>query len=304
MKHLPSQPAPPQPNPARPTPVPLTPEAFAEDLVFPEGPRWHAGKLWLSDMHGGGVYRFDESGSREEIVRVSGRPSGLGFTSEGRLLVVSMADRRLLRADPSGLTEVADLSALAPGDLNDMVVDASGRAYIGNFGYDPEKGEEPRPTGIILVSPDGAARTVADDLHFPNGSVILPGGRSFVVAESMAGRLTAFDIAPDGGLGGRRVFASLEGRMPDGIAADAEGAIWVSCFMAGEFLRVREGGEVTDRVSLQPSGRRAVACALGGEDRRTLYLLTAETTPEELARGVSRGFVERLRVEVPGAGIP
>ncbi len=279
----------------------LSPEPFANGLVFPEGPRWHAGRLWLSDMHGGKVFRFDEEGTRETVLEVPGRPSGLGFSPDGHLLVVSMADRRLLRVEPSGPIEVADLSALVPGDLNDMVVDAFGCAYIGNFGYDPEKGEAPGPAHILRVTPEGEAQIVADGLHFPNGSVILADGCSFVVAETLAGRLTRFDIGEGGRLENRRVFATLEGCMPDGIAADAEGAIWVSCFMKGEFLRVREGGEVTDCVSV---GRRAVACALGGEDRRTLYMLTAETTPEELSRGESKGFVERVRVEVPGAGLP
>jgi sugar lactone lactonase YvrE len=280
----------------------LLSEAFANGLGFPEGPRWKRGHLWLSDMHGGSVLQFDMQGNRTEVLEVRGQPSGLGFLPDGRLLVVSMKERHLLRLDPEGPVVVADLGALVPGDLNDMVVDERGRAYIGNFGYDGAKGEEPRPTCLVLVTPEGRARVVAEELAFPNGTVILPGNRTLVVAETLGERLTAFDIEKDGSLARRRVFAELPDRMPDGIAADAEGAIWVSCFSTDEFLRVREGGEITHRIAVE--GRRAVACALGGERRRTLFLLTAETTAEELEQGISRGFVERAPVEIGGAGIP
>ena len=280
----------------------LLPEPFADDLVFPEGPRWKDGRLWLSDMHGGSVLSFDEDGRRRVVLEVAQRPSGLGFLPNGRLLVVSMKDRRLLRLDPEGPVEVADLSLLAPGDLNDMVVDERGRAYVGNFGSGGAPGGDRCPTCIVLVEPGGAARVVAEDLSFPNGTVIFPGGRKLVVAETMASRLTAFDVGDDGSLTGRRVFAQLPGRIPDGIALDEEGAIWVSCFTTDEFLRVREGGDITHRVAVD--GRRAVACALGGEQRRTLFLLTALTTPQDLEQGISRGFVERTRVEIGGAGLP
>lgn len=280
----------------------LLAEPFVDGLCFPEGPRWRGGRLWLSDMHGGQVLQFDMQGNRTLVLEVAAQPSGLGFLPDGRLLVVSMRDRRLLRLDAEGPVVAADLSALVPGDLNDMVVDERGRAYVGNFGYDSARGETPRPTCIALVTPEGEARIAAEDLAFPNGTVITPGNRELVVAETMGERLTAFDIEDDGSLTGRRVFAELQGRMPDGLAVDAEGAIWVSCFSTDEFLRVRRGGEITHRVAV--AGRRAVACALGGEGRRTLFLLTAVTTAEDLALGISRGFVERTRVEVAGAGLP
>ncbi len=289
-------------NEANPKVKNLLPEPFVDDLVFPEGPRWRGGSLWLSDMHGGTVLRFDGKGGRTRVLEVPNQPSGLGFLPDGRLLVVSMKDRRLLRLDAEGPVVVADLSALAPGDLNDMVVDECGRAYVGNFGFDGSRGEAPCTTCMALVEPGGAARVVATDLAFPNGTVIFPGGRKLVVAETMAARLTAFDVEEDGALVGRRVFADLPGRVPDGIALDAQGAIWVSCFTTDEFLRVREGGEITHRIAVD--GRRAVACMLGGEQRRTLFLLTAETTPEDLAQGISRGFVERTHVEIAGAGLP
>lgn len=280
----------------------LTPRVLLEGLVFPEGPRWHRGKLWFSDMHAGKVMTVDPEGHSEDVVSVPERPSGLGFLPDGRLLVVSMQNRLLLRLDPDGLRPVVDLSALVSGDLNDMVVDAEGRAYIGNFGYDLLGGAEPKPTNLVLVTPAGKAQVVADNLDFPNGTVITPDGKTLVVAESFGHRLTAFDISPDGSLSGRRIFAELGERTPDGICLDAAGAIWVSAFATDEFVRVLEGGKITHRVPV--SGRRAVASMLGGEDRRTLFLLTAETTIEDLRQSKSKGRIETVRVEVPGAGFP
>lgn len=280
----------------------LTSRVLLEGLVFPEGPRWHRGKLWFSDMHAGKVMTVDPEGHSEDVVSVPERPSGLGFLPDGRLLVVSMQNRLLLRLDPDGLRPVVDLSALVSGDLNDMVVDAEGRAYIGNFGYDLLGGAEPKPTNLVLVTPAGKAQVVADNLDFPNGTVITPDGKTLVVAESFGHRLTAFDISPDGSLSGRRIFAELGERTPDGICLDAAGAIWVSAFATDEFVRVLAGGKITHRVPV--SGRRAVACMLGGEDRRTLFLLTAETTIEDLRQSKSKGRIETVHVEVPGAGFP
>lgn len=274
-----------------------------EGLAFPEGPRWRDGRLWLSDMHDHRVLAMDPDGGGEEIVaEVPGRPSGLGWLPDGRLLVVSMEDRRLLRLEPGGLVEHADLSALASFHCNDMVVDAHGRAFVGNFGFDlHDEGATRRPAELIRVDPDGRAEVVADDLRFPNGTVITPDGCTLVVGESFGARLTAFDLGEDGSLSRRRVWAQLEGAVPDGVCLDAEGAIWVASPVSNEVLRVREGGEVADRV---PTTQMAIACMLGGADRRTLYVLTAATThPEEAAR-LRSGRVEALAVEVPGAGLP
>ncbi len=279
------------------------PEAvLCEDLVFAEGPRWRDGRLWLSDMHAGLVLAIDPDGRRETIARVPARPSGLGWLPDGRLLVVSMHDRKLLRLDPGGLVVHADLAPLVTGDPNDMVVDDRGRAYVGNFGYDMLGGARPAPANLVLVTPDGKARVVADDLRFPNGTAITEDRSTLVVAESFGARLTAFRIEPDGSLSDRRLFADLGGRTPDGICIDAENAVWASCFGQDEFVRVLDGGEIVDRVDV--SGRRAVACALGGSDRRTLFLLTAETSIEDLAQSKSRARVESVRVDVPGGGIP
>jgi sugar lactone lactonase YvrE len=280
------------------TPTVLT----TEGIVFPEGPRWHAGKLWFSDIHGARVMTVDPQGRLAPVVDVPTRPSGLGFDPRGRLLIVSMRDRRLLRFENGELDTVADMSGLMPGDANDMVVDGQGRAFIGNFGYDLFSGAEPRPGSLVVVDVDGRARAVADELAFPNGTVITPDGKTLIVAESFGNVLTAFNVKPDGSLSGRRFFAHLGDRTPDGICLDAEGAVWVSCFGQDEFIRVWEGGEIAARVAVP--GRRAVACMLGGEDRRTLFMLTAETTLEELSQGKSKGRIETARVDVPGAGYP
>jgi sugar lactone lactonase YvrE len=272
-----------------------------DGLAFPEGPRWRDGKLWFSDMHGDRVMTVDLEGRTETVVEVPGWPSGLGWLPDGRLLVVSMTDRRLLRLDPGGLAQVADLSALASFHCNDMVVDAQGRAYVGNFGYDVHGGGAVTNGALVLVAPGGEARVVADDLRFPNGTVITPDGRTLVVGETLAQRLTAFDIEDDGSLGGRRVWAQLERALPDGICLDAEGGIWVANVGGAEVLRVLEGGEVTQRL---PVSTQAFACMLGGPERRTLFVCTAEVSEPEKARANPTGRIEIAEVEVPGVGLP
>ena len=234
-------------------------------------------------------------------MNVPGQPSGLGWLPDGRLLVVSMLDRRLLRLDDEGLVEVADLSALATGPCNDMVVDAEGRAYVGNFGFDRHQGEEPRTAVLVRVDPDGRVTVADEELWFPNGSVITPDGRTLIVGETRAARLTAWDRAPDGSLSRRRVFAELGQNVPDGICLDAEGAVWCADPRNNEIIRVVEGGEVVQRIS---SGRLgAYACMLGGEDRRTLFVCTNATSGPAAAEARA-GRVEYARVDVPGAGLP
>jgi len=272
-----------------------------EGLAFPEGPRWREGKLWFSDLHSYRVMNVDLEGRAKHVVDVPGRPSGLGWLPDGRLLVVSMTDRRLLRLDPGGLTEVADLSALASFDLNDMVVDTEGRAYVGNFGFDLFHDAPPKPAELIVVTPEGRSAVVADGLMFPNGAVII-GGRTLVVAESFAARLTAFDLERNGSLSNRRIWATLpEGVTPDGICADAEGGIWLASPLSGELIRAREGGEITHRYK---PDHAPYACMLGGADRRTLFLATAETHDPEEAKAKRSGRIETVRVEIPGAGLP
>jgi len=271
-----------------------------EGLRFPEGPRWHDGRLWFSDMHAKEVIAVDLEGRAETIVRVPGDPSGLGWLPDGRLLVVSMQDRRLLRLDPGGLAEVADLSGIASYHCNDMVVDAEGRAYVGNFGFDLHAGGPPAPANLALVHPDGRAEIAAADLRFPNGTVITPDGRTLVVGESFGACLTAFDVAADGSLSGRREWARLQGAVPDGICLDAEGAIWVASPIGGKVLRVREGGEITHSLDVETD---AFACMLGGPEGTTLFVCTAaDSNPEKT--GDRRGRIEVVDVAVPRAGLP
>lgn len=276
-------------------------ETLVDGLRFGEGPRWHEGRLWFSDMHAQTVFELSPEGTLEAICEVPQDPSGLGWLPDGRLLVVSMRDRRVLRREADGsLVEHADLSALAPFYCNDMVVDATGRAFVGNFGFDLHGGAAPVPTVLLRVDPDGTVQVAAEDLFFPNGTVITPDGGTLIVAETFGRRLTAFDLGPGGTLSNRRVWAELpEDRVPDGICLDAEGGIWAASPLGNACLRLTEGGTVTDVVELDQG---AFACMLGGEDRRTLYVLTAaDSDPKATAR---TGRVELTRVEVPGAGWP
>jgi sugar lactone lactonase YvrE len=270
-------------------------------LAFPEGPRWHEGKLWFSDMHTHHVMTVGLDGKSAIVVEVPAWPSGLGWLPDGRLLIVSMTDRRLLRLDPDGLKVAADLNGLASFHCNDMVVDGKGRAYIGNFGYDLISGAPAKPAELILVTPDGKARVVARDLQFPNGTVVTSDGRTLVVGESMGHRLTAFDITADGGLTNRRIWAELGDAVPDGIALDAENCIWVASPLTHELLRVREGGNVAERhkFELMP-----IACALGGHDRRTLFVLLAESIDPDECRAKRSARIETMAVAVAGAGWP
>lgn len=273
-----------------------------DGLAFPEGPRWREGRLWFSDQVAGEVLSVDLDGRREVVCRLASQPSGLGWTAAGELLVVSMLARRLLRLEQGlVLVKVADLEGLAGGPCNDMAVDAAGRAYVGNFGFDMYGGEPPRATRLVLVEPDGAARSVGEDLRFPNGTVITPDGRTLIVAETFGRRLTAFDVEPDGSLSGRRTWA--EGDFtPDGACLDAEGCVWIAAVGAHAVLRLAEGGEVRDRVDVG-EGRDAYACMLGGPERRTLFVCTASTHGPETAR-LRDGRIEMVDVAAPGAGLP
>jgi sugar lactone lactonase YvrE len=281
------------------------PEVVAKGLAFGEGPRWRDGRLWFSDMHDHAVKTYaPESGKVEKVVEVPGSPSGLGWDAKGRLLIVSMDDRRLLRFDDGNLAEVADLSSYTEQPINDMVVSEQGTAYIGSFGFDLHAGEKPRATVLLGVDvTTGAHRIVADEMRFPNGMVITPDGSTLIVGESFGACLTAFAIQPDGSLADRREWAALDGgAVPDGICLDAEGCVWVSSPSTHEFLRVREGGEVVQRI---PTGDvLAIACMLGDDDRKTLYMLTSKGLDPEKAAELRTGRLERTRVDVPGAGLP
>lgn len=278
-------------------------DVLLEGLAFGEGPRWHDDRLWFSDMHRHIVQALDiSSGEVTTIVEVPGAPSGLGWLPDGTLLVVSMEDRRVVRFEDGVLREHADLSAWAMFHCNDMVVDAVGRAYVGNFGFDLHGGAAPAPAVMVRVDPDGSARPAVDDLMFPNGTVITPDGSTLIVGESFGARLTAFDVDADGSLSRRRVWAQLDGgAVPDGICLDAEGAVWLASPTTNECVRVLEGGEVTDRVALD---RGAFACALGGDDRRTLLICSALESDPSTSVALASGRIEAVRVDVPGAGLP
>ncbi len=275
---------------------------LAGGFGFVEGPRWRDGRLVFSDMRSRQVLALDLDGVVEEVCVVEGRPSGIGWLPDGRMLVVSMNDRRVVRLEPDGaVVEHADLSGLASAPCNDMVVDGRGNAYVGNPGYDMRNPPTPVPAAeLVLVRPDGSAEVVDRSVLFPNGPAVTPDGRTLIVAETMAARLSAFDIEEDGTLSHRRTYAGLPGRSPDGIALDAEGAVWVADATGGACVRVREGGEVTDVIE---TGRGCFACALGGPERTTLFVLTGEGFSGEAIRKRTAA-IETAEVAVPGAGWP
>jgi len=269
------------------------------DLAFPEGPRWRGGRLYFSDQHDHRVVAMTPDGTAETVVEVPKQPSGIGWLPDGRMLVVSMLDRRVLRLDGGELVEHADISHLAPAPCNDMVTDARGRSYVGNFGFDMYGGAPPRNTNVVAVDADGRAWVAADDVRFPNGSVVTPDNGTLIVGESMGAALLAFDIAGDGTLTNRRVWADLRphGATADGICLDAEGAVWVACPFSERVLRIAEGGALLQTVH---TGRGTYACALGGDDRRTLYVCTAEGHEPEECRAKRAGRIDAVLVDVPG----
>jgi sugar lactone lactonase YvrE len=282
------------------TPAPK-PKPLLEGLTFTEGPRWREGKLWFSDFYTHRVMTVDLQGRSETIAEVPQQPSGLGWTPDGTLLIVSMLDRKLMRLDGKALRVVADLSGFATGPCNDMTVDKQGRAYVGNFGFDRSKNEPERTTCIARVDPDGRVSKAADGLMFPNGTVITPDGKTLIVGETFGHRLTAFDVSGDGTLSRKRVFADLPDVFPDGMCLDAEGALWVADARGKRVVRVFEGGRIAQTISTGEQG--AYACMLGGDDRRTLFICTSSNSgPGQAAK--RDGKIETVRVDVPGAGLP
>lgn len=270
---------------------------LADGFTFLDCPRWKDGKLWMSDMVGEAVYTLAEDGQRHLLKELPSRPAGLSFLSDGRLVIASMRDRRLYALNKSGELDLyADLSSAASGDLNDTVIDSAGNIFVGNFGFDLAGGEDPKPTELHKVAPDGQISVAADSMVFPNGAVLTPDGRTLIVAETFANRLTAFTRSSDGELSERRVWAELPDHLPDGICLDSSGAIWVSSIGPGVFLRVAKGGEVLE--TLKPQAARAVACCLGGADGKTLFALTFDGSLEEIWTGVKKAQVETFRVSV------
>ncbi len=269
---------------------------LVDGVDFGEGPRWRDGTLWYSDFYQQRVYRVTLEGERSTVVELDDRPSGLGWLPSGDLLIVAMTSRRVLRFDGATLSEHADISALTVNKCNDMVVDSVGNAYVGHFGFDLEAGAEFAAASLILVRPDGSAQVAADDIAFPNGSVITPDGATLIVGQSFGGSYLAFDIADDATLSNRREWASIPGTAPDGCAQDSEGAIWFSDAIGSQVVRVLPGGQVTHRVATpQPT----FACELGGPSGRTLFVLTSPSADPREVAGTGAGAIYTLEVEVP-----
>lgn len=272
----------------------LIPEPLAKGFCFGEGPRWFEGLLWFSDMLGEAVHTVDMRGSLTTLPLPGRSPSGLGFRPDGSLLIASTEDRQVLRYDGETVEVTADLAALTPVNLGDMVVDDAGRAYLGCQAFSGG--------AIIRLDADDTATIAAEDLDFPNGMVITPDRKTLIVAESTGRRLTAFTIGDDGGLSDRRIFADGLDGPPDGIALDAEGAVWAAMTLAHQFERITEGGAVTDRIDM--GDRAAIACAFGGPARRTLFLLSSTDAYPQRLVGTRLSQLDAVTVDTPGAGLP
>ncbi|HEX6469097.1 MAG TPA: SMP-30/gluconolactonase/LRE family protein [Streptosporangiaceae bacterium] len=284
-----------------------------DGFSYLEAPRWHDERIWFSDFYTHRVISAREDGSDMRVeASVSQQPSGLGWLPDGRLLVVSMRDRRILRREPDGtLVTHADLSRHATGHVNDMVVDAHGRAYVGNFGFDLMGGAPLEPAALHRVDPDGTVTEVATDLWFPNGSVITRDG-ALLVNETFGNRVTAFDLTENGELTNRRTWAEFGplpthrdigdvlpelAVAPDGCCLDAEGALWVADGIGARLLRVTEGGKIVDEVS---PGSPVFACALGGSDGKTLFACAAPDFDEAARTAAREARLIAIQVTVPG----
>lgn len=290
---------------------------IAREFSYLEGPRWHENRIWFSDFYTHRVFSAEEDGGDLRVeAEVPGQPSGLGWLPDGRLLVASMRDAKLLRREPDGqLVTHAERGTLDQGHMNEMLVDEQGRAYLGSFGFDLMGGADLEPAKLLRMDPEGSVTVVAEDMWFPNGTVLTPDG-VLLVGETLANRITAFDRAADGSLGNRRSWATFgpapsgrtlaevlpQGKLaPDGCCLDAEGALWVADALHARVVRVREGGEILEEIS---PGIGVFACMLGGADGRTLYLCAAPDFQESARKPVREASLLAVRVEVPHAGLP
>ena len=286
-------------------------KVLAEGIYFGEGPRWRDGRLWFSDFYAHTVKSVSLAGDLRTEFEIDDQPSGLGWMPDGSMLIVSMTKRQLLRRTADGKIGVhADLGHIATFHCNDMVVDATGRAYVGNFGFDLDGEIASRGAASIFtdhvtaklacVAPDGAVSVAASDMHFPNGTVITPDGKTMIIAETFACVLTAFDIGADGALSNRRVWAPTGARVPDGIALNADGAVWIANATAPECALIAEGGEVLEVID---TGAPCFACMLGGDDGKTLFMMTAGGSGAH-ASEAANGKVLIATVDSPHAGRP
>lgn len=271
-------------------------------LSFTEAPRWRDNRLWFSDCHVGRVLSINEAGSDRVEAVMPGPCSGIGWRSDGTLLVLLTQARQLVAYANGQVDPVADLTSTMPGPGTEMIADRRGRAYIGNAGFDFRQAEQPRSTHLIMVDENGKPSIVADDLEFPNGTVITPDEKMLIIAETRAGRLSAFSLSEDGLLSNRRTFAELGDVMPDGICLDQEGAVWVASPNTKQVVRVSPAGKIVLRVSTGDRG--AYACMLGGADRKTLYVATGSVFEFGKTHPKLPGGIEAVKVSVPGAGVP
>jgi sugar lactone lactonase YvrE len=286
---------------------------------FFEAPRWHEGRWWLSDFYRHRVITVTTDGREEHVMAVEGQPSGMGWLPDGSLLVVSMKHHRVLRRSADGDVSLhADVSEHCTGHLNDMVVSAAGVAYAGNFGFDLMGMGDPRPAALIRIDPDGSSSVAAEDLLFPNGSVITPDGTTLIVGETAGSRYTAFTIESDGSLSGRRVWAQVAPPPPittfeetisqlrfgpDGCSSDAEGMIWSADEVNARCVRIAPGGEIVEEIAA-PEGLNCFACMLGGDDGRTLLMCVAPDFLEHNRVGSTDARLVTTTVDVPRAGLP
>lgn len=277
-----------------------TPRILVDGGLYFEGPRWHRGRLWVSDTLARAVVSIGADGGVERQASFDDIPCGLGFMPDGDLVALTMFGRRLFRVADAGLEPYADLSGVAAGTIDDMVIDAEGRAYVGDLGFNLLEGPVTGPVGRLILVAGGESRVVAEGLHFPNGIAISEDGKILLVAETSGGTIAEFSVASDGSLTFVRRFGSIE--EPDGICLDRERAVWVASFKGDAFVRVDPRGNVVERIDTP--GRRAIACVLGGADRRTLFAVTADTTSEDLLKGRSSSRIEMYDVKIPGAGFP
>lgn len=286
--------------------------------AFFEGPRWRDGTWWASDFYRHRVSRYHPDGTEVLVVEVEAQPSGLGWLPDGSLVIASMKDRKVLRFTGGELTTLADLSDYCGGHLNDLVVDDAGHVFVGDFGFDLMGGGEAQTASLKRVDLDGTVTVVADGLHFPNGSVITPDGATLIVGETLGNRYTAWDLAADGSLSGRRVWAQLGPEVtastteevlgqlviaPDGCTLDAEGHIWAADAVGARAVRLAPGGDVVDEVPA-PEGMGVFACALGGEDGTTLLMCVAPDFLEHNRAAAREAALVATEVEVPHAGKP
>jgi sugar lactone lactonase YvrE len=265
----------------------------AEGFGFPQSPRWRDGRLWFSDLLAGHIHVMDDAGQNVALIDIGDQACGLGWSPHGHLIVAT-TNGRLLRFNGRRLVEFADLSGITDHHLNDLLVDPTGRAYISCSGFDDQQTTAPRPTRLILVEKNGFAHAVGIDLFYANGMAIAPDGQTLIVAETFAERISAFNIAADGTLNSHRVWATLSGLMPNGLCIDREGAVWVASPMSGEVLRIREGGEILDRISVAAN---PTACVLGGDGGQTLFV----TATKLISTRRRSGRIDAIQVAIGAA---